>query len=85
MGSGQSEIEAVEARDREAHDESRGAKENCGWATEEMGTGEGEESQLNDNDHVATKSARITLPRTPFLARISAHAPVGIHNLFATR
>jgi hypothetical protein len=43
----------IKARDREAHDESRGAKENCGGAPEQMGSGENEEERLNDN--AATK------------------------------
>jgi hypothetical protein len=41
VGSRESEVEAIKARDREAHDECRGAKENCGCAAEEMGSGEG--------------------------------------------
>jgi hypothetical protein len=46
VGSSESEVEAVKARDREAYDECRGAKENCGCATEEMGSGESEEGRL---------------------------------------
>jgi hypothetical protein len=53
VGSSESEVEAVKARDREAHDECRGAKENCGCAAEKMGFGESEEARLNDN--AATK------------------------------
>jgi len=46
VGSGQGGIKAVKA---EAHDECRGAKENCGCATEKMGSRESEEERLNDN------------------------------------
>ena len=53
MGGDQNEVEAVEAGQREAYDESLGTKENCGCAAEKMGSGESEEGRLNDN--AATK------------------------------
>jgi len=46
VGGDQSEIEAFEAGQREPYHECRSAKENCGCAKEEMGAGEGEQSQL---------------------------------------
>jgi hypothetical protein len=49
VGGGQSAIEACEAGQRKAHNESHGAKENCGCAAKEMGAGEGEEGRLGDN------------------------------------
>jgi hypothetical protein len=49
VGGGQSEIKAAETRGIEADDECRGTKENCGGATEEMGSRESEEERLNDN------------------------------------
>jgi hypothetical protein len=46
VGGGQGEIKAVKAGEHKAHNEHRGAQENSGCATQEMGAAEGEESQL---------------------------------------
>lgn len=61
MGSGQSEIQAFEADEQEAYDESRGTKENCSSATEKMGTGEGEEGQLSR--HRLSRTYKLSRPR----------------------
>jgi len=53
VGGSQGEIEAAKAREIEAHDECRGAKENGGGAAEKMGSGEGEENRLTSNDKAA--------------------------------
>jgi hypothetical protein len=62
VGGGQGEIKAGK---REAHDEYRGAKENCGGATEKMGAVEGEAGQQTSQEDITEENRQGGILRCP--------------------